>query len=70
MREQLGGTLTSTAVRRLCYGIATVFLRYCSHVDRDPHGSNTGAIPEQYRSTTVELPSRQQFPQVFRALSP
>src|SRR5665647_3466950 len=35
-------------------GIATVLLRYCSHVD----GINMGALPGRYRRDTVAIPCR------------
>ena len=37
---------------RYCYGIATVLLRYCSHVD----AINMGATPVRYRGDTVPTP--------------
>ena len=57
-----------TVLQRYCNGIATVPLRYHSHVDPVPHGSDTvalplhhahhmGALPLHYRCTTVGTPS-------------
>jgi len=48
-----------TAVHPYCKRGATVLLRYHSHGHRDAHGSDTVAIPLQYRCTTVVLPWRQ-----------
>jgi hypothetical protein len=38
--------------RRYCYGIATVALRCCSHVD----AINMGATPDQHWTNTVAIP--------------
>jgi hypothetical protein len=53
--------------RRWCNGSATVVLpcgergatvvqRYHSHVEPDPHGSDTVVVPLQYRCNTVAIP--------------
>ena len=48
---------SATVLQRYHYGITPMPLRYHSHGHRDAHGSDTVAIPVQYRWYTLELPS-------------